>query len=95
MGFSYREFQDMTWKEYNYYSVGYERRMERQWDLTRHLIAAAYNSSGFTKKRVDAKSLMRLPHIDEVKQVTYKKVSDEKLKKLLKVAQIDTTKYIN
>ena len=95
MGFSYQEFLDMTWKEYNFYSVGYERRLERQWDTTRHLIAAAYNSSGFSKKRIDAKSLMILPHIDDIKPTVFRKVKEDKLKKMLEVAKLDTTKYIN
>jgi len=85
MGFSYEQFLDMTWKEFLYYSVGYERRLERQWDITRHLIASNYNSSGFVKKRIKVEDVMKLPHIDKKPKAKLVKMDKNRLNKMLKV----------
>ena len=92
MGFSYDEFMDMTWREFDYYSAGYERRVERQWDYTRHIIAASFNSSGFSKKTVRATDVFKLPHLDKVKHRKVNRMSDERLRKLLQAANINEYK---
>jgi hypothetical protein len=82
MGVSYAEMLDLTWREYDYLSVGYERRMERGWDYVRHLIASNFNSSGFSKKAVKAKEVITLPLLDRPRKM--EKVPKEKVLWLLR-----------
>ena len=83
MGFSYQEFLDLTWAEFYYYTAGYERRLERQWDYTRHVIASNFNSSGFSKKTIRANDIMKLPHLDSPTKPVFKRVDPERLKSML------------
>ena len=64
MGLSHVEMMNCSWLEYDYYQRGYNRRVERQWDYTRHIIANLYNSSGFAKTQVKASQIMKLPMLD-------------------------------
>ena len=66
MGIKYEDALNLTWKEFDYYASGYWRRLERELDQTRMLMATMFNSSGFSKKRVNPKDLMQLS-IDKVK----------------------------
>lgn len=67
MEIKYDEWKDYTWKEFDYYYIGWKRRMERNWDYTRNIIANLYNSSGFNKKSVSPKDIMKLD-FDNVKK---------------------------
>lgn len=84
MGIEYECFLNMTWREYDFYSVGYLRRLERQWDYTRHLIASNFNSSGFSKKSVKPGEIMKLQILDKPVEKELKKVSSEKLELMKK-----------
>jgi len=64
IGLNYAEMLSCSWKEFEYYERGYQRRIERQWDVARHLIANMYNSSGFAKKKTQARDIMRLEMLD-------------------------------
>ncbi len=85
MGVDYERLLRMSWLEYDYISTGYYIRMERQWDLNRNIIASMFNSSGFSKKRVKPKDVMKLPTLDRVTQVEFKPVPDEKIEKMLEL----------
>ncbi len=87
MGLGLEQMRAMTWQEFDYLSIGYQRRVERQLDNTRHMIANMYNSSGFSKKKVDAKDVMRLPLLDKVTKKTFVPIAMEKIRQL--------SKYIN
>jgi hypothetical protein len=84
MGIGYEELLNMTWLEYDYYSTGYMRRVERGFDEVRQLIAAMYNSSGFTKRKVNAKQIMKLPLLDDQTDAVFDRMSDERFKQLSK-----------
>ena len=83
MGFSYTEFLDLTWLEFDFYSVGYQRRIEREWDYTRHIIASSYNSSGFSKKQVKADEVMKLPHLDMITEKAFEPMRQTRLESML------------
>ena len=84
MGIKYKRLLNMTWLEYEYESIGYERRLEREWDYTRHLIAATYNSTGMSKKSVKATDIMTLPSIDGAVIATkVRRMSEDKVKSML------------
>ncbi len=85
MGIAYEQFLDMTWREYDYYSIGYLRRIERGWDRNRHLVASMFNSSGFSKTKVKATDVMSLPLLDMATPKIIKRVSDEVIKQRLKI----------
>ncbi|RLF66358.1 MAG: hypothetical protein DRN30_02295 [Thermoplasmata archaeon] len=85
MGIEYNALLNMTWKEYDYLSVGYERRIERQWDYTRHIIASQYNSTGMSKKTISAKEVMKLPTLDKLIRKELQKIPEDRLKNMLKV----------
>jgi len=85
MGIAYEQFLDMTWREYDYYSIGYLRRVERGWDRNRHLVASMFNSSGFSKTKVTATDVMKLPLLDGANTKEFKRVSDEVIKQRLKI----------
>ncbi len=85
MGVDYERLLRMSWLEYDYISTGYYIRMERQWDLNRNIIASMFNSSGFSKKRVKPKDIMKLPTLDRITQVEFKPVPDDKIKKMLEL----------
>ncbi len=89
MGFNFYEFMDLTWREFAYYSKGYERREEKKWNFIRNLIASNFNSSGFSKKSVSPTDVMKLPTIDGVnrKKAPLRKVSDEAFKKLTAISK--------
>jgi len=72
-----------TWREFDYYQSGHNRRLERGWDEVRHLISSMYNSSGFVKTKVSAKEIMRLPMLDGVEK-PLRRVEPEAVKRLLK-----------
>lgn len=84
MGLEYEAFLNMTWREYDFYSIGYLRRLERQWDYTRHLIASNFNSSGMTKSEVKPTDIMKLQILDDVKEKPLKKVDNKKLEQMRK-----------
>ena len=83
MEIEYSRLMNMTWREYDYCSTGYIRRVERGWDFTRHMIASMFNSSGFSKKKVDAKEIMKLPHLD-IMNMTFKRIPEKRVQQLLK-----------
>ena len=85
MGISYTDFLNLTWREYDYYSTGYIRRIERQWDYTRHIIASNYNSSGFAKKTVSVDDIMKLNYLN--KSEPFKKVDKMKLDNMIKTME--------
>lgn len=87
MGIGYEFFLNMTWIEFRYNQIGYERRLERQWDTTRHLIAASFNSSGFSKKVVKATEVVKLPHIDRPTQKKLRRVDEQTIKDRVKLLQ--------
>ena len=83
MDIPYDTFLNMSWLEFDYRSTGYLRRIERQWDYTRHLIASNFNSSGFSKKTVKPTEIMKLPTLDRPTSTVLEKVSPERLKHML------------
>ncbi len=85
MGCDYNALLDLTWLEYDYISIGYERRLERQWDYTRHIIASQYNSTGMSKKTVRATDIMKLPSLDKVVIQELVKIPDSRLNNMLRV----------
>ena len=85
MGLSYEDFLGLSWQEYSFIRLGYERRIERQLDNTRHIMAAVL--SPYRKKGappIRPKTLMPLPHLDKAK--VFERVSDDRLKKLKEFA---------
>jgi hypothetical protein len=74
----------MTWKEYDYYSIGHTRRIEHEWNLNRHLMSTMYNSTGMSKKQVKPTDIMQLPSIDKKKAKAFKKIDEAKIQELLK-----------
>lgn len=76
MGISYSDMLSLSWAEYAYYLRGYNRKLERGWDYTRHMIANMYNSSGFAKKKVNAGEIMQLVSIDYVPKTVVKEKVD-------------------
>ena len=87
MGLTYEEMLNCTWAEFDYLQRGHSRRLERAWDTTRHIIANLYNSSGFVKKSVNAKDIMKLPMLDEVVKKPSKKMDKETLERMKKQLQ--------
>ncbi len=85
MGIGYSEFLDMTWREFDYLSTGYERRLQRNWDYTRHIIASNYNSSGFAKKTVKANEIMKLPMIDIRPATKIRRLDNKSIESMLSV----------
>ena len=83
MGIGYDELLNMTWREYDYYTIGHLRRIERDFDVARFIVANLFNSSGFSKRKVSPKDIMQLPLLDG-KQKTFVRMSDERYKKLKK-----------
>ena len=85
MGLGYEDMLSCTWREFDYLQRGYNRRLERGWDTTRHIIANLYNSSGFAKKQVKASEVMKLPMLDgkKVKAKRMDKETFERMKKQL------------
>ena len=87
MGMSYEDFLNLSWRAVDYYIEGFNRRIQRQWDYTRHLMSASFNSTGMSKKVVKTTDIMKLPLLD-TKVVIDKplgKVSKEKLTGMLSV----------
>ena len=85
MGISYEDMLNLTWRAFDYYQIGYNRKVERQWDYTRHMISSMYNSSGMSKKQVKPKDIMRLPMLDDSVKKEFKRVPIDRVKELLKV----------
>ena len=85
MNIGYKEMLNLTWREFDYYSIGYFRRLERGWDYSRHLIASNYNSSGFSKKTLKATEVMELPLIDKKAKKVIKRLSKQRLDQMLKL----------
>ena len=83
MGIDYDRLMDMSWGEYNYMTAGYQRKIERNWDYVRHMIAASYNSSGFSKTHVKALSIMNLPYLDKAEK--FREVDAKKIKRMLEI----------
>ena len=83
---SYPDMLNCTWREFDYYQTGHNRRVERGWDYVRHLISSNYNSSGFSKKKVNAKDIMQLPMLDK-KRTIFKKVPKESVERMLKLME--------
>ena len=91
MGLTYEEMLSCTWKQYDYLQRGHLRRIERLWDLGRHLMATMYNSSGFSKKAVKPKDVLQLPLLDGVnKPVKAEKMKREDVSKLMDVLKHKT-----
>ncbi len=78
----------MSWREFDYLSTGYERRLQRNWDYTRHIIASNYNSSGFAKKQTKITDVMKLPLLDTKPAVVFREVSKDRLKQMLLLAGV-------
>ena len=85
MGLGYLEMMDCTWRQFDYYQRGYNRRVERGFDEVRHLICHMYNSSGFTKTQVKPSQIMKLPMLDGKPKKSKKmdKETFERMKKQL------------
>ena len=83
MQIKYDDFLDMTWREFYYNYTGLQRRIERGWDYTRHLMSATYNSAG-AKPQLKAKDIMKLTYLDAANSTIPKKMSEDRIKKLLK-----------
>ena len=89
IGLTYEDFLNTTWVEYQYLRTGLERRVERQWDYSRHMMATMFNASGFSKKRVNAKDIMMLPRLDGVTLTKpLRNLSKERINKMLKAAEL-------
>lgn len=86
MGLEYDRLMLMTWADFDWHRTGYIRRVEREMDKVRHLIAGMYNSSGFSKRRVKATDVMQLPHLDGVNYSNATgRVPKETVERLLKL----------
>lgn len=83
MGITYDNLLKMTWREYDYISIGYSIRQEREWDRNRNIIASLFNSSGFSKKKVKPTDVMKLGHIDKVVTVDFVPIPEEKIHHML------------
>ena len=81
MELDYEAFLLMTWSEFQWRQLGHIRRLERMWDYTRHLIASMFNSSGFAKKKTEARQVMRLSHLDRPQPI--RKIDKATVKRLL------------
>jgi len=49
MGFSYEEYKNLSWAEFHYYNEGYNRRIEKDWELNASLISSIFNANGSKK----------------------------------------------
>ncbi len=58
MGFTYEQMVDMTWIEFDYYSAGYQRRVEHGLNGTRLIISSMVNL--WSKKRVTPRDIIPL-----------------------------------
>ena len=87
MGIKYNDFLNLSWKEFDFYSVGYQRKLERGWDYSRHLIAAMFNSSGMTKTKAKPKDVFQLPLLDNKHVTEVDLVPESTIKHLLKAAR--------
>ena len=89
IGLTYEDFLNTTWVEYQYLRTGLERRVERQWDYSRHMMATMFNASGFSKKKVNAKDIMKLPRLDGVTLTKpLRNLSKERINKMLEAAEL-------
>ena len=86
MGLKYDEMLSTTWVEFDYYQTGHNRKVERLWDVGRHLMATMFNSSGFSKQKVKPRDIMELPMLDNMQpKKEFKRVPKEALERLKKV----------
>jgi hypothetical protein len=85
MEIPYNEFALMPWWDFEYRSLGHSRRIERNFDYVRHIIASNFNSSGFSKKKVKAVDVMKLPSLDK-QRVRMRKIPKERVLDLLRFA---------
>ena len=75
----------MTWAEYEWQRVGYERRLERGFDQVRHLMASMHNFSGFAKKSMNPREMMPLYYLDYKPKVDLvERVSNEAIERMNK-----------
>ena len=81
-GISYDGMLSMTWREYDYVQRGHALRIERHFDVARHMMATMYNSSGFVKKQVKAKDVLQLPMLDDKVKKQTKKMDKETFERL-------------
>jgi hypothetical protein len=81
-GISYDGMLSMTWREYDYVQRGHALRIERQFDVARHLIAGMYNSSGFAKKTVKAKDIITLNMLDDKPKKVSKRMDKETFERI-------------
>lgn len=63
MGVSYNEMLDLSWQQFEYYSSGYQRRLERELNNTRIIVSSFVNL--WSKKKIRPEDLMQLS-IDKV-----------------------------
>ncbi len=84
MGIGFDQALGLTWREYDYYSIGYLRRVERDWDRSRHIIAGLFNSSGFAKKAMKPQEAYPLPMLDKKVAVAFVPMTKEKINEMLK-----------
>jgi len=82
MGISYDDAKDLEEKEFHYYYTGLQRRLQRNWDYSRHIIANVRNSSGFSKKTWKPTDIFKLSYIDGY-QPKLEKMSDDRIKQLM------------
>ena len=80
MGLTYVDFLDMTLKEFDFYNIGFSKKIQRNWDYVRNVIATQYNSSGFTKKKVKPKDIIQLDMFDKI--IEFKLMDPELLEKM-------------
>lgn len=80
MGLTYEDFLDMTWKEFDFYNIGFSKKIQRNWDYVRNIIATQYNSSGFSNKKVKPKDIIQLDMFDKI--IEFKLMDPELLEKM-------------
>jgi len=81
----WRRFALMSWADFEFEQIGHGRRVERGFDYVRHLIAAEFNSSGFSKKKVSATDVIKLPMLDKAGKTKFIPMPKERLDRMLKI----------
>lgn len=86
MNVGYEQMLSLTWKEFDYYQQGYNRRVERGWDYTRHIIATLANvNRGKNTSAYSPKDIIPLPLLDGYrKPKVIRRIDPERKKQLLK-----------
>ncbi len=75
-----RDFELLTYREFEWYWVGYQRREKEKWRHTREILAFISNSRMGTKKAITGKELF--PFEDEKQQL-----NDQSFEELLRLTK--------